>query len=114
MSVSIHPVSTPAELERFIRLPMRLNAGDPNYVAPLLMERREALSAKTNPFFAHAEVQMWLAVRDGRDVGRISAQIDALSPQTPEGIGHFGMIAPVRSVGRDRWLPRRLGQLNQH
>lgn len=93
MTVSIHPVSTPAELERFIRLPMRLNAGDPKYVAPLLMERREALSAKTNPFFAHAEVQMWLAVKDGRDVGRISAQIDELSPQTAEGIGHFGMIA---------------------
>jgi hypothetical protein len=91
--VTIHPVSTPAELERFIRLPMRLSAGDPNYIAPLLMERREALSAKTNPFFAHAEVQMWLAVRDGRDVGRISAQIDALSPQTPDGVGHFGMIA---------------------
>src|SRR5205085_3144612 len=26
-------------------------------------------------------------------VGRISAQIDALSPQTADGVGHFGMIA---------------------
>jgi hypothetical protein len=57
------------------------------------MERQEALTPKTNPFFAHAEAQLFLAVRDGRDVGRISAQIDALSPQTPEGVGHFGMIA---------------------
>jgi hypothetical protein len=91
--LEIVPVRTPAELERFIRLPMRLNAGDPNYIAPLLMERREALSAKTNPFFDHAEVQFWLATRGGRDVGRISAQIDALSPQTVEGVGNFGMIA---------------------
>ena len=45
------------------------------------MERLEALSPKTNPFFDHAEVQFWLAVRDGRDVGRISAQIDRLAPQ---------------------------------
>jgi hypothetical protein len=91
--VEIRPVTSAAELDRFICLPMRLNAGDPNYIAPLLMERREALSPKTNPFFAHADVQLWLAVKDGRDVGRISAQIDHLSPQTNEGIGHFGMIA---------------------
>jgi len=72
---------------------MRLGAGDPNYIAPLIFERQESLSPKSNPFFEHAEVQFWLAVRDGRDVGRISAQIDRLNPQTAEGIGNFGMIA---------------------
>jgi GNAT superfamily N-acetyltransferase len=92
--VDIVPVSTSAELKRFVRAPMRLNAADPNYIAPLLLERTEALSPKTNPFFSHAEVQFWLAVRDGRDVGRISAQIDALAPVDPQGpAGHFGMIA---------------------
>lgn len=92
-AIQIVPVATPAELERFIRVPMRLSAHDPNYVAPLLIERREALSPKTNPFFAHADVQFWLAVKDGRDVGRISAQIDHLNPQTAEGYGNFGLIA---------------------
>lgn len=92
--LQIAPVQTKAELERFVRLPMRLNAGDPAYVAPLLMERREALSPKTNPFFDHAEVQFWLATRGGRDVGRISAQIDRLAPQTPGRIvGAFGLLA---------------------
>lgn len=92
--VAIVPVASAAELDRFVRLPMRLNAGDPNYIAPLMMERREALTAKTNPFFAHAEVQLWLAVRGGRDVGRISAQIDELTPSDggPKA-GHFGLIA---------------------
>ncbi len=41
--IQIVPVTTPAELNRFIRVPMRLNAHDPNYVAPLIMERQEAL-----------------------------------------------------------------------
>ena len=92
--LDVVPVRTPAELERFIRLPMRLNASDPAYVAPLLMERREALSAKVNPFFAHADVQFWLAVRDGVDVGRISAQIDHLAPQDPaRPAGAFRLIA---------------------
>ena len=93
-ALSVRPVGSPAELDRFIRLPMQLNAGDPNYIAPLITERRDAFTPKTNPFFAHAEVQFFLAVRDGRDVGRISAQIDALAPS--DGglkIGHFGLIA---------------------
>ncbi|HEY8617929.1 dATP pyrophosphohydrolase [Phenylobacterium sp.] len=119
--LAVVPVATPAELDRFIRLPMRLNAGDPNYIAPLLMERREALTPKTNPFFAHAEVQLWLATRDGRDVGRISAQIDHLMPDNLGRAGHFGMIAAeddpevfaalfataeawLRARGRDRAL----------
>lgn len=90
----IIPVASAAELDRFVRVPMRLNAADPHYVAPLMMERREALTPKTNPFFAHAQVQLWLAVSGGRDVGRISAQIDELAPSDggPRA-GHFGLIA---------------------
>lgn len=91
--LQIVPVASKAELNRFIQVPMRLGSGDPNYVAPLMFERQESLTAKSNPFFEHADVQFWLAVRDGRDVGRISAQIDHLNPQTPEGIGNFGMIS---------------------
>jgi GNAT superfamily N-acetyltransferase len=92
--ITIVPVSTGAELDRFVRVPMRLNAHDPNYIAPLIMERVEALTPKTNPFFAHAEVQLYLAVRGGRDVGRISAQIDELAPQEPDRrTGNFGLIA---------------------
>ena len=93
VGLQVIPVRTKAELDRFIRVPMRLGAGDPNYIAPLMFERQESLTAKGNPFFAHADVQFWLATRGGRDVGRISAQIDHLNPQTAEGIGNFGMIA---------------------
>jgi GNAT superfamily N-acetyltransferase len=94
LALAIVPVSTPAELKRFIRLATTLNAKDPNWVTPLMSERIAALSPKTNPFFQHAEVQLWLAVRDGRDVGRISAQIDALAPADPERpAGNFGLIA---------------------
>ncbi len=91
--IQIVPVVTSAEMDRFIALPDRINGGDPNYVTPLRMERRDALSPTKNPFFAHADVQLWLATRDGRDVGRISAQIDHLAPPSPDGPdGHFGLI----------------------
>ena len=91
--IELVPVEGRALLNRFIRLPGRLHRDDPNYVAPLHLERLDALTPK-NPFFSHAEVQFWLARRDGRDVGRISAQVDrqalALRPDAP---GLFGMIA---------------------
>lgn len=92
-AISVIPVRTRAELKRFVRVASAVNAGDPNWVTPLTLERMEALSDK-NPFFAHADVQFWLAVRDGRDVGRISAQIDHLAPRDPAAPqGAFGLIA---------------------
>jgi GNAT superfamily N-acetyltransferase len=93
-AVTVTPVASAAELDRFVRLPMRLMAADARYVAPLILERKEALSPKTNPFFAHAEAQLFLATRGGRDVGRVSAQIDALAPSDGGSkVGHFGLIA---------------------
>jgi len=89
--IEIVPVGTPTELDRFITLPSRLYVNDPVFVPPLVLERREALSPAKNPYFQHAETQLWLARRDGRDVGRISAQIDRLVAD-PD-VGHFGMIA---------------------
>lgn len=91
-AVQVIPVRSSAELNRFIRLPARLYAADPNFVPPLIMERRDALTPK-NPYFEHAEAQFFLAVRNGQDVGRISAQVDRLVQQ-PD-IGHFGLIAAV-------------------
>ena len=93
-AVEILPVRSGGELERFVRLPMRLSASDPNWISPLIMERMEALTPKTNPFFEHADHQFWLARKDGRDAGRISAQIDHLAPSDPtDPSGYFGMIA---------------------
>jgi hypothetical protein len=89
-AVEVIPVRTAAELSRFIRLPARLYAADPYFVPPLETERRDALTAK-NPYFEHAEAQFFLAVRDGHDVGRISAQVDRLVKE-PD-LGHFGLLA---------------------
>jgi hypothetical protein len=94
--IEIIPVSTPALLKRFIRLPDRLFAGDPAYVPPLHSERQAALTPKGNPFFEHAQAQFWLARRDGADVGRISAQQDHLArPGFHGAIGNFGMLVAI-------------------
>ncbi|WP_338661206.1 dATP pyrophosphohydrolase [Pararoseomonas sp. SCSIO 73927] len=92
--VEVVPVADRAGMERFIRLPHALMRDDPAWVPPLLMERRDALSPKKNPWFRHAEAAFWIARRDGRDVGRISAQDDRLVPEEEGGRpGHFGLLA---------------------
>jgi GNAT superfamily N-acetyltransferase len=74
--VEIRPVAGRRELRTFIKLPWRLYRNEPNWVPPLLMDLRKRLDRKRNPFFAHAEAEYFLAWRDGRAVGRISAQVD--------------------------------------
>ncbi|SBW07842.1 conserved hypothetical protein [uncultured Alphaproteobacteria bacterium] len=80
-------------LDAFIRVPYRLYADLPNWIPPLLLERRDALKAGGSPYRDRAEVEMWVAYRDGRPVGRISAQVDPASLARYPGVGHFGMIA---------------------
>jgi hypothetical protein len=75
-TVEIKPVRSRAELNAFLKLPFRLYAGDPHWVPPLLFERRQFLDRGKNPFFEHAEAEYFLAYRDGRPVGRITAQVD--------------------------------------
>jgi hypothetical protein len=91
--IEVTRVEGRAQTEEFIRLPGRISAGDPNWIEPLWLERRRFLSPRSNPFFEHAEVALWLARRDGRAVGRISTQIDHLMPEV-DGlkVGFFGML----------------------
>ena len=94
-AVEIVPVRSEADKQRFVRVPMRIaaEAKDPQWVAPLIMERMEALTPKTNPLWEHMDAQLWIARKGGKDVGRISAQIDHLAPSDPANpSGYFGMI----------------------
>ena len=89
----VSPVATKADLKEFIRLPRRLYAGHKGWVAPLNVERQEAFSPKKNPLFQHAEVQFFLARRNGQVVGRISAQVDsAYLAQYADSTGQFGCL----------------------
>ena len=73
-----------------------LHQGQPHFVPPLYIERRDALSAAKNPYFKHAEVRFWYARQGDRPVGRISAQICRLhaAKHDPQG-GQFGLIESV-------------------
>jgi GNAT superfamily N-acetyltransferase len=72
----VRPIDGRGDVSKFIKLPFRLHKDSERWVPPLIMERREFLSPKKNPYYEHADVQLFLAERDGDPVGRISAQVD--------------------------------------
>lgn len=74
--ITVAPVAGRADLREFIMLPFRLYADVDQWVPPLISERKRHLDRGHNPYFEHAEAEYFLARRDGRVVGRISAQVD--------------------------------------
>ena len=91
-SIQIVHVEGRQAIEQFIRVPWKIYDQDSCWVPPLLLERGQHLS-KNNPYFAHAEVQLWIAYRGDQPVGRISAQIDTFhQTRYQDQTGFFGML----------------------
>ena len=96
-TISIQPVSldNKADVRRFIRVPWSIYANDPLWVPPLVLERQQHLSPR-NPYFQHARLKAWVAVRNGEAVGRISTQIDALhQARYGDTTGFFGLLEAI-------------------
>lgn len=87
--ISIVPVNDASGRAQFVDLAYRLNASDANWVPNLRSEEIGKFTSGKNPFFEHARVQLFLARRNGRAVGRIAAHIDelALAQPTSQGMG---------------------------
>jgi hypothetical protein len=96
MTVEIVPVTDKALLKRFIKVPFLIQKDDKNWIPPLISERKEAFDPAKNQLVRRSEVRFWIAQRDGRDVGRISAQIDPLA-QTDgaDKVGQFGCLTAI-------------------
>jgi hypothetical protein len=116
MGVEVVPVADRQDREQFLRLPWRLYRDDPAWVPNLLMLQREVIDPKKNPFFDHGEAQLFLALRDGKPVGRISAHIDRLhNEHHGERTGFFGFfeadddaeVAMALFEATERWLSER-------
>lgn len=90
----LHIIEVDSRLGRkaFIDLPWFLYRDDPMWIAPLKLERTMQLSPK-NPYFEHALCKLWIAVRNKKTVGRISAQVDQLHLQRyQDDTGFWGML----------------------
>jgi GNAT superfamily N-acetyltransferase len=92
VTLDLSPVRGFGDLRQFVALPFRLHAGTP-WVTPLKLERYLFLSRRANAFFTHGEAEYFLARRDGRVVGRVTAQVDrAFNEFHSSRWGMFGFL----------------------
>jgi hypothetical protein len=91
--IRVVPVETAKQWHDFHHLAFKIYADDPQWVPPLLLERKFHFQAKHNPYFQHAHAAFFLAYRGDAPVGRITAQIDQLHLERyHDATGHFGFI----------------------
>ncbi len=121
--VKVDLVATSQDLDRFIKFQWQIYKGDPHWVAPLFMERRDFLDPEKNPFFENAEMELYLARRHGQVVGRIAAIEDrnynAFHGTKTANFGFFEaiedqdvaqvLLAKVEEFAKARGLDRVMG-----
>ena len=111
-SLTVRRVASKADRNAFVDLAWEVYKDDPAWVPPLKDEVHGLLNPKKNPWFEHARAELWLAERDGRVVGRISAQVDELvQTHMGQGTGQWGMFevldgqaAAALIVAAEDWL----------
>jgi len=116
MSVEIKQHQPGKDLKDFIQVAFEVYRDDPAWVPPLHMEITDRLTPEKNPFFEHAEVALFTAWKDGKAVGRISAQIDHEHLRIHEdNAGFFGFfdtvddqeVASALLAAAEDWLASR-------
>ena len=108
----IKPVETSREKKQFLLLPWEIYRGDPNWVPPLRTTQKELVGYAHHPFYDDAEGQTFLALHDGKPVGRILALVNhAHNRQYNEKRGFFGFFECDRRRGGCPRPVRRRRQL---
>ena len=116
MSIEIKQHQPGEDLKDFIQVAFEVYRDDPAWVPPLHMEITDRLTPKKNPFFEHAEVALFTAWKDGKAVGRISAQIDHEHLRIhQDNAGFFGFfdtvddqeVASALVAAAEEWLVDR-------
>ena len=92
-ALSLHRVVSGADFERFFDAAHAFQSHDPHWIAPMRFMERDRLNPKKNPWFDHGEAVFWVAERDGKLAGRISAQVDHSHIKSrDDATGFFGFF----------------------
>ncbi|MFC1665368.1 hypothetical protein ACFL17_07040 [Pseudomonadota bacterium] len=74
-------------------MPWAIYRDDPNWVPHLIIERKQTLNKAKNPFFQHADMQLFLATKNAQIVGRIAAiRNDAHNEYHGDKAGFYGFF----------------------
>jgi len=91
--IDVIPVDNKKQLKEFIMLPFELYKNDSNWVPPLISDQKKFFNPKKNPYYQHSEVKLFLAYKDGKQSGRISAHSNTQhNIEHNDNIGFFGFF----------------------
>lgn len=91
--IKIVTVNNNSDLMKFIKFPFKLYKKDKQWVAPLISDQKTFFDPDKNPYFKHSEVQLFLAYKNEKLAGRISAQTNANHNKVHEDkVGFFGFF----------------------
>ena len=92
----IEPITTKEERKQFAKFPWTIYKDDPNWVAPIFMDRLTLLDPEKHPFHEHADVQYFMAFRGQEPVGTISAHVNHRHNEVFEDkVGFFGFFETI-------------------
>ncbi len=79
MSVTIKKVETKADLKAFVKFPLELYKGCPYYVPNIYLDEMSTLDPAKNPMSKYSKSAKFLALKDGKIVGRVAAIINEIA-----------------------------------
>jgi GNAT superfamily N-acetyltransferase len=89
----VKPVTSWWQRRQFLNVPWEIYSGDPNWVPPLRGNAKEMVNYTKHPFYDTAEIQTFLAYRNGTPVGRVAAIVNhAHNERYKEKRGFFGFF----------------------
>ncbi len=92
----VRPVRTKSDEKKFIDFLYSHYANDSNFAAPLRMDRKKLIDKKKNPFYKHSLMELFLAEREGKVIGRIGAIVnDNHNIEHNDKVGFFGFFECV-------------------
>ncbi len=92
-NIKVHRVRALRDRKRFLDFPYKHYRDDPHWVAPLRMAQKDILDTGRHPFYKTSDVEMFLATRGERVVGRIMAILNrAHNEYHAEHAGFFGFF----------------------
>ena len=94
MKVKVLPIpATKKAIGRYVQFGIDLYKGNPCYVPPLIFDEVNTLLPDKNPAFDFSEAQSFMASREGKAVGRITALINnLLNDKTGRREARFSMV----------------------
>lgn len=96
--IEVVPVTTNKLRKTFLKFPWSIYQNDAHWVPPLLLERKQFLDPKKNPFFKTGKAELFVAFQNGHPVGRISAHTFPRHNEIhKDRVGFFGFFETINN-----------------